>query len=489
MQVWAPRAEFSQFVIETLFSGEPPEHQSHFKENHGDISIFHSACWDHLTRFFGTIDLDLKSILDIFSDIQFRRYFLPDTIKGKDSTSLTVNQEIRGFFLLIPIKASWNPLLPTRPVFMTRNYHLVSPSLIKRRERLATTHKEYQRDPFDRLPTEIKLEITEFMSTNDYLHLRQVSRAMFSLFDSPAFWRARFRTHSDRGYLEFLADPNVEGNWDTLEAEDWRKIYRQTSIRGTVAGPPTKSTKGTKNPSSKGRPAGSKWIHSRHGVWIKMKWLQTQLEISNMMTEIANEVSQFELVNTDINIKWYWQIEQAPFWDSSTSSSSSNSSTGNFNNMNLCRPPYYRCYLHDKSSSHVSIQKLVLHESVTQIGFWVAAFDDQTYITGLELISDEESIPNGTMGYRSSNTELFTVDIGSAEELRGFQVYSINKFISGVRLYIGPQAESIPGKSLKFRSSEWVSESPQSNSRSNIDYYGKSSGKRIVGLGASFSVS
>ncbi|KAJ5703172.1 hypothetical protein N7488_010720 [Penicillium malachiteum] len=215
--------------MKTLFGAEPPGHEFHFNKNHRDISIFHSACWDHLTRFLGTNNLDLKNILDLFTSSKFKRYFIPDKIKGEDLSSLAFNK-LPDIFLLIPVKATWNPLLPTRPVFMTRDNHSVCGLLIKRRERLTTTFQNNQQDPFAMVPAEIKLEITEFMSTNDYLHLRQVSRAMFFLFDCPAFWRARFQAHSDRGYLEFLADPNIDGPWDTLKAEDWRNIYRQTSI-------------------------------------------------------------------------------------------------------------------------------------------------------------------------------------------------------------------------------------------------------------------
>ncbi|KAJ6014274.1 hypothetical protein N7540_008865 [Penicillium herquei] len=453
------KTRLPEFAIKTLIR---MKHQSYFNKDHKNINIFHSACWDHAARFLGigTAQLDLENVFGLFASIQFKRYFLTDRIKEK-----------------------WTPFLPKRQIFKTRDNFSIATSLIKHREHLITIPTDDQRDPFARLPAEIKLEISEFLPMNDYLHLRQVSRAMFSLFDSPAFWRARFLVHSDRGYLDFLTENGVHGNWDTLKAEDWLKIYRQTSVRGTVAGRPSKWQKGRIKGVAKGRASGSRWIHSRHGIWNKMKWLQNQLGLSNIMTEITNEVPEFELpvMDTDVNtkIKWCWQVGRTRLWDGSSFTPTSR--------MNSELPTYNNCRFRPLSPScgSESTQKLALHESVTQIGFWIVVVNGETYITGLELISIEESIPNGKLGYRSCNGNLVTVNIKSAEQLRGFQISAVHESISAIRLYLDHPAELISEENLKFHLSKWVGSPRRSNDRS---YYTHSE-KRIIALGASFVVS
>ncbi|KAJ6014275.1 hypothetical protein N7540_008866 [Penicillium herquei] len=60
------------------------------------------------------------------------------------------------------------------------------------------------------------------------------------------------------------------------------------------------------------------------------------------------------------------------------------------------------------------------------IGLWAVSLEnlEENYITGLELISNDESIPNGTMGYRNPNGKLITVDIESPNQLRGFRIFA-----------------------------------------------------------------
>ncbi|KAJ5618283.1 hypothetical protein N7528_006926 [Penicillium herquei] len=89
------------------------------------------------------------------------------------------------------------------------------------------------------------------------------------------------------------------------------------------------------------------------------------------------------------------------------------------------------------------------------------------------------------MGYRNPNGKLLTVDIKSANQLRGFRIFAARDHISGIQLYTGAPVQVGPCKEMELNSSEWLGSAPASQ-----DAYGcfnrTCTGKKITALGASF---
>ncbi|KAL4781142.1 hypothetical protein BJX76DRAFT_360219 [Aspergillus varians] len=77
------------------------------------------------------------------------------------------------------------------------------------------------RDPFTRLPFELREKIATLLPTQDFYHLRQASRSLTPIFDDSRFWKSRFWKDGDRGFLHFPSA--VE------KPVDWRSLYRATA--------------------------------------------------------------------------------------------------------------------------------------------------------------------------------------------------------------------------------------------------------------------
>lgn len=76
------------------------------------------------------------------------------------------------------------------------------------------------RDPFARLPFELRVKIATLLSTATFYNLRYASRPFIPIFNDNMFWKTRFSKDGDRGFLHPVA---IDG------AVDWRSLYRATA--------------------------------------------------------------------------------------------------------------------------------------------------------------------------------------------------------------------------------------------------------------------
>ncbi len=76
------------------------------------------------------------------------------------------------------------------------------------------------RDPFARLPFELRVKIATLLSTATFYNLRYASRPFIPIFNDNMFWKTRFWKDGGRGFLHPVA---IDG------AVDWRSLYRATA--------------------------------------------------------------------------------------------------------------------------------------------------------------------------------------------------------------------------------------------------------------------
>jgi hypothetical protein len=92
-----------------------------------------------------------------------------------------------------------------------------------------------------------------------------------------------------------------------------------------------------------------------------------------------------------------------------------------------------------KSQQSIVVKEVLIHESVIQIGFWTLKGPrmvsgtrmprSKTSITGMELITNSIMKPNTSIGYRIPGSQSI-VDIGSASQLRGFDISPSGKYVN-----------------------------------------------------------
>ncbi|BCS25468.1 uncharacterized protein APUU_50179A [Aspergillus puulaauensis] len=160
----------------------------------GLFYIFHAQCWQYLTECLGEQGpADRERLYDVLLKLPPPKEPLFETPPGSPGyfCKSTIIQELLNEVLDIPS--------PT-----TRLYVPISSS----------------RDPFARLPFELRLKIAILLRTRTFYNLRYVSRPFNPIFRDNMFWKSRFSKDGDRGFLHpVVMDGPV----------DWRSVYRATA--------------------------------------------------------------------------------------------------------------------------------------------------------------------------------------------------------------------------------------------------------------------
>ncbi|KAJ5405785.1 hypothetical protein N7465_007069 [Penicillium sp. CMV-2018d] len=166
--------------------------------------LIHESCWSLLIRQFEGEEIDLDRLFEVCKEIPpsgrsdfFTRY----------GTWYRFHPSKRPIIKGLRDAAKQFPKVPN-----TANHSGSKSSFV------------LHPDCFGNLPIEIRLQIANYLSTADFLSLRQSSRAMVVVFEFQSFWESRFSVNGDRGFLNCLVtDPRK------YESRNWRLIYRCTA--------------------------------------------------------------------------------------------------------------------------------------------------------------------------------------------------------------------------------------------------------------------
>lgn len=248
-----------------------------------------------------------------------------------------------------------------------------------------------QADCFLLLPIELRLIIAQYLSTADFLALRLLSKAMSLLFDCEQFWRTRFLVNGERGYLSFLTETRYR---------DWRLLYRCS------------------RPSFEG--------HTRINDWRK-QWLSNEtVRDRYIMTEGTDTALptdgdlRLERSNAILN----WQRAPKPC--------KSHLYGNEFVDRLLPLP--FRSLISRKCSDcyrkegSMNCQTVIVSCPVLKIAVYVLVEDENTFISGFDLIHGPES-PDTRFGYRVPGKQI-VIDL-CGQELKGFEM-KIQRTIGGV---------------------------------------------------------
>lgn len=220
-------------------------------------------------------------------------------------------------------------------------------------------------DPLGILPFEIREEIATYLSTAEMFNLRLASRAMLDTFASQTFWKTRFYVNQDCGFLGYLlTDLKKRKSCPTV---DWQLLYRAADKI----------------------PVHVDQLEIRKQIWDMHQWLKTTATMKS--TAEDHRVMTFEEERTR---RWEWKVVQgAIFPDDETIVSKT-----------------YR-YLEASYKQTISIP-----QCLTGIRASILHERDRTYITGMDLIREDNSMIS--VGYKLPGEHVML----AIRSLRGFEV-------------------------------------------------------------------
>jgi hypothetical protein len=258
-------------------------------------------------------------------------------------------------------------------------------------------------DCFRRLPVEIQGEIAAYLETLDTFNLRLASRTMSAIFWSQVFWKSRFNTNGDRGFLRYLID-SVKGSRRLQPSMNWRLLYHCTNQSKIY-----------------GRP-----IWNRKRIWTMNRWLtETTTMIMEPDTSPDTSVHEEKLNTAD---HWEWKEIQ-----------------GDIRNGTRPAFPAVTCY---PQTSYRQI--IYMSYSYTRANVSILRERDMTYITGMEFISQNQ--PNIIVGYKITGGQI-TIDIKS---LKGFEVAIGSGGIRALRFITNSNASKWLGNPTDAKFSRWL---------------------------------
>lgn len=225
-------------------------------------------------------------------------------------------------------------------------------------------------DYFGNLPIEIRLQIATYLSTVDFLSLRQSSRAMVVVFEFQSFWKSRFSVNGDRGFLNSLVTyPR------SYESRDWRLIYRCTAKID--------------------RSHEHLWVSRRR--WRNNRWLRERYSMIRASKEQI--VSNQELLD---ELSWKGV-----------------SSGLRCDRDGIKLKKWRNCHMCQRKHTPFS-QVALLGSSIIGLGISIIREGTDTYVTGLDLLNANPERPNLILGYRLPG-QLVTISL-HGEQLIGFTV-------------------------------------------------------------------
>lgn len=117
--------------------------------------------------------------------------------------------------------------------------------------------RKYSNDCFRLLPLELRVEIACYLPMADFVELRCSSRAMAVVSTVQGFWKTRFSSTADRGYLRHLTE-------DTNANIDWRRLYHLTAHCEHLG----------------------RRCQSRQNRWLKYEWIKDRYSMTHGFKEI-----------------------------------------------------------------------------------------------------------------------------------------------------------------------------------------------------------
>lgn len=236
-------------------------------------------------------------------------------------------------------------------------------------------------DCFRILPIETRVQIATYLSTVDFLSLRQSSRAMVVVFGMQSFWKSRFLVNGDRGFLNCLAaDPR------NYESKNWRLIYCCTAKID--------------------RSHEHLWAARRQ--WRNNRWLRERYSMIRASDEqiISSQRLLGELCWKEVStgLRCDRDGKQGKDW----------------RKCRTCR------------AKHTFFSQVAqLESSVTGLAVSILREGTETYVTGFDLLNADPERPNTIFGYRLPG-EFVTINL-YGEQLIGFAVINGEAGIHAIR--------------------------------------------------------
>lgn len=220
---------------------------------------------------------------------------------------------------------------------------------------------------------EMRLEIASYLSTIDFFSLRLASRAMAPVFDMQVFWKTRFRTNGDRGFLASLVDGS-RGR----KKKNWRSVYR-CSAR-----------------------IEHQYLHfwALRQQWRNNQWLTDRYSMAAGFDNQAG--SQPNLFGE--------------LWEG-VSADTTSSGGKLWNCLNGSKPD--------------GKQTVELQNTIIDLVVFILNEGTITYITGFDLISSDPATRNITFGYRLPGSQV-TINLHD-RRLRGFTIITGDGGIRAIR--------------------------------------------------------
>lgn len=258
--------------------------------------------------------------------------------------------------------------------------------------------------PFDLLPQEILEMIVCLLRTSDFLPLRLVCRRVAVLFHTQRFWRSRFLLHGERGHLHDFMKEQQKIVGRSRRETDWRRVYYKT-----------KSIPRDCN--------NNITINSRISLWQRMEWFK------DMYTMIGPPGSRGSKKG-----------KRVPAKDKAFADSLCWTTVRGQSRCDLARSMQWAprsIILPRTKHQHTFFdQTVIIHKPVVGLRVSVLRERDVTFITGIELVTEDMASKNTPMGYKIIDKQIiFNI---KPQHLRGFRVSAGLGGIHALAIFMGP---------------------------------------------------
>lgn len=178
----------------------------------GLFYVFHDECWQYLVQCLGEQGpANHERLYDVLLKLPPPKGVILDS---RASIYANLESLAEPLFENPPDKAGYFCKSPTLQDLLNEVSDTPSPTT-----RLYVPISS-SRDPFARLPFELRLKIATLLRTRTFYNLRYVSRPFIPIFRDNVFWKSRFSKDGDRGFLHpVVMDGPV----------DWQSLYRATA--------------------------------------------------------------------------------------------------------------------------------------------------------------------------------------------------------------------------------------------------------------------
>lgn len=367
----------------------------------GTAFTVHSGCWQAFAKHFEPGELILDRILDVLKTVPFpfseTRIYMTLATEHYWRLLESNHRDTAYDSRLLLFDQEELPHLELR--------NLPEDRFSREVQRLPFPQKGTTRgNIFEGLPFDILMMIGSHLWTKDAFNFCSVSRETYaiSLFDWQWFWKSRFLLDGEFGYLNFL----VEDETRVFSSKDiyWRCIYSRAKEL------------------QHGKTFSILRFYRKHRQ--RLEWFRDR-----------------------------YRMVRAPEWkiDSSQRSLSKSLRWTKVKRRFRCDTGGPDCAFNYHAHDHPKFnQTVILHPSVYQLKISILEEEEETYVTGIELISRDMERPNTIFGYSIPNKQV-TIDIETPRMLRGFDISKGEARICALRVYTGSSYD----ESLR-NSPQWI---------------------------------